>query len=285
VPLVLPAIAAEAMVLVLMGIVLYIMLRSLDVWCRPLVNAVMHPHHSLWKRIITAPIRYVLGPAAKFTLHYVRVAMGWGVHAVVRPAVRFVHALAILTGELAAWLEAFPADVHYALHYLRHITVPKLIHAALAPVIAIAVEARTIARALRKETDQVGAAVGATLTGLGWITGASLFGSLRNLAAAFAHLWRYVYGELTTSLRVAERAIRTLRADAVALEQYVHGTLARLIARMEATLDDVIDTVYIDLKPFVDALRNGVIPGVMIAGIVAALQKLLPGFSAATPTR
>jgi hypothetical protein len=277
VPLVLPGIAGATMALLLSGIVLYILLRTLDQWCRPLINGLTHGHSSLWKKILLSPVRYVLGPAARFALHYTRVALGWAVHACVRPAVRWLHELAILVGELAAWLEHFPADVHWALHYLRHVAVPRLIHAALLPVIKLANEAHKLAAALRKEADQAGAAIGATLTGIGWLTGATFFGSLRNLAAAFAHLWRYVYGELTSDLRVAERAIRTLRADAATLERYVHGSLLGLIHRLTAVVDDVIDTVYVDLKPFADALRRGVIPGLMLTGILEGLRRLLPG--------
>jgi hypothetical protein len=39
----------------------------------------------------------------------------------------------------------------------------------------------------------------------------------------------------------------------------------------------VIDTVYVDLKPFTDALRRGVIPALMLTGILEGLRKLLPG--------
>lgn len=261
-----------------MGALLIVLMSQMAThWMNPIISAVMHPNHALWKRILTAPFRYVLGPAAKASVHYATAFLNWNAHALLRPCVRFFHGIAVLISEANYIILHLPAEVHWALYYLRHIAVPHLIHAAVAPVARLASDAKELALRIDHDATAAAGAIADTLTGLGWITGATFFGALRNLAHAFAHLWAYVYGEVTTKLGVLEREAIDLRRGIDDFGTRLGDLIAGKVATLERAVAGLLDTVDTDLKPFIDALRRGILPVAMLAAIVAALTAAWDG--------
>lgn len=276
-PVVVGGVALGDMILVLGCIVLLMMRHQIDAWCRPLVVGLTHPHTALWKRVLTAPFRYVLGPAATFALRYAERILAWHVRVILKPCVAFIHGCAVITSELAYLILHFPAEVHWALHYLRHVAIPTLIHAAVAPVAKLAGEAKTLALGLRHDADAIAGSVADSLNGLGWITNADFFGALRNLAHAFAHLWHYVYGEVTARLGVLERDSLDLLHGIDELTRRLGELVAGKLHDLDVAVGGLLDTVDLDLKPFIDALRRGIIPAAMLGAIVAALAAVWDG--------
>jgi hypothetical protein len=217
-----------------------------------------------------------------------------------RPLAKFFHELAVTVDRTAFWIGAFAEATYAALHYLRHVTIPHLIGAAVRPIkIAI----RDIRETLRDVTTKLAgatAAVAATLNDLGWRTVGEFDHVMSNFVHAFAQLWRYVHGHVADGIDYLYNVVKVELAGATAgvqgalngidwltsggfahtltnfarafahLWRYVYGTVA-------VRLEDVYGEVFTDLKPFIDALKRGVIPAALLAGIVAALSRVWDG--------
>jgi len=111
--------------------------HSNSMWLQPLLERLAHPKGNIFRRAILLPI--AAGAAAVIKLlNYMRSVMSHWARGSLSAVTRFVHGLTNLAHLSYETTLTLANDTLHALSYLRHHTIPYLIHAAVAPVRALA---------------------------------------------------------------------------------------------------------------------------------------------------
>jgi hypothetical protein len=153
-PIVFPEVAAFIAFAAAVGA--FILYRTETMWLRPLVLALQHPHGSWWKRLLLKSASAV-AVATLYVEKHVRLALSQfaagGLHLLTRAFAGLASCFHYTYRELGLVAH----DIADALAYLRHHTIPRLIHAATAPIAkvahdayAAALDAERFAKALEK---------------------------------------------------------------------------------------------------------------------------------------
>jgi hypothetical protein len=134
-PIVFPEMAAFVAFAAAVGA--FILYRTEAMWLRPLVLALQHPHGSWWKRLLLKGAAAV-AVATLYVEKHVRLALSefaaGGLHMLTRGFAGLAACFHFTYRELGLVAH----DIADALAYLRHHTIPHLIHAAVAPVARLA---------------------------------------------------------------------------------------------------------------------------------------------------
>jgi hypothetical protein len=157
-------------------------------------------------------------------------------------------------------------------------TIPRIARDIVAPVRDLARSAWNLARAIEAEIAQGTELVRDVLATLPWRIAGDFSAVFRGVATALRNVWRYVYGELTQRVDyVFDTALPRIRRDILDLRDYVRNVVDTSIAWLTVAVETLEREVYTDIKPFIDALKKGVIPAALLTAIVAALSAAWSG--------
>lgn len=114
-------------------------------WLRPLLESLAHPRGSFIKKLALRSAGLLVSGVLYVEKH-VRAALSHFAAAGLATITTFLHGLTHLWNGMASEIGAIADDVADALGYLRHHTIPHLIHAATAPIARVAHDAYADAR-------------------------------------------------------------------------------------------------------------------------------------------
>lgn len=154
-PVALPLLVPMALIFSAMAVVA--LHHTENMWLRPLLEALAHPHGSFFKRLALKVARLAV-KGVYYVERHVRAALSHWAYAHLAVLTRFFGGMAALFSGLGREVGAIAHDVADALSYLRHHTIPHLIHAAVRPVDQLAHHAlhdarRSISLVHRAERD------------------------------------------------------------------------------------------------------------------------------------
>ena len=118
--------------------------HSADMWMTPLLNRLARPHGNWLKRLAFAPLAAV-AIALRSILQLVRSVLSHWAAVHLPPLTRWMHGLHTWANLIPTTALSIADDTLHALSVLRHQTIPRLIHAAVAPVRDLAREAERTA--------------------------------------------------------------------------------------------------------------------------------------------
>jgi hypothetical protein len=199
----------------------FLLYRTEVMWLRPLVQGLQHPHGAWWKRLL---LKGAAGVAAAtlYVEKQVRLALSHFAAGGLHMLSRVFSALAAAFHFTYRELGLIAHDVADALAYLRHHTIPHLIHAAVTPVDRLAHKAYAEALAADRFAHEL---LKRFLRGID------------RLAHRIDHIViprvRAVEGKLAG---VISRDLPAIRRREAALEHEVYGDLRARIGRIERAL-------------------------------------------------
>src|SRR5437660_1612219 len=102
-----------------------------NIWLRPLLEALSHPRGSFFKKLAFRAAGYIVSGVLYVEKH-VRAALSHFAVGSLHLLTRWLNGLTHLWTGIAHEFEVLAGDVADALGHLRHVTIPHLIHAAVA---------------------------------------------------------------------------------------------------------------------------------------------------------
>jgi hypothetical protein len=234
VPVVLPL--TVPLLVLLAAVAALALAQTENQWLRPLVEGLAHPRGSFLKRTAMKAAGLIVGGLLYVEKH-VRSVLSRFANASLHVITRWLNAMTGLWHGIANEFAQITDDVADALTYLRHNVIPHLIHAAVAPVNALAHKAEADAR---RSISLVRKAERDFTRGIDRLEHALKTWALRRFHGIDRLLREHVLPGLhsveRTLGRVVSRDIPALRRREAALEREVYGDLRARVGRIEKAL-------------------------------------------------
>lgn len=191
------AVAGVGLVALFAFIVLWELQQQNPNWLQPLLYRLSHPHGNFLTRIALKAVGVAVRWVADLVAYIVR-RLSWAALLVAAPFASYFYGLYQILHDATVGALAFAEEVYKAITYLRNVAIPKLIEVVVRPVRTTANQAYALARIIERDLGSVRVNLQQMLRTLPWGAPADLVGAFRNFFGAFANLWKYVYGQLTT---------------------------------------------------------------------------------------
>ncbi len=228
-PILLAAIAALVIFVV---VVLYFLVLG------PIVEWLVNPGGGFFHKIVFWPVR----KATRKVEHYARQqvgAMSRFVASNAYPVALILQNTTILVQRTAGTLGDSAEATYNALYTLRHVTVPRLIAAALVPVNSTLTAHTTRLNTIEDRERQVSNRIASMLRALPWAVGGDYVPNFDRWLDSYTQLWRYVYGQLRTRVNdLYERRVPALEKGFATWDDYFNrlrrDTLPDILGRLKA---------------------------------------------------